>query len=231
MERRLSLEVMDDPAQCEAYIQGDYRASDARFVDRFRARFPSVERGAWLEIGCGFGGLICALCTAWPSIHMVGVDGSGPMLRLAEQRLASTDLTSRVELVERVWTGEPIAGAPFDVLVSRNFLHHLPDPGVMWRALPRLAVAGAPIMVVDIIRPPDDAAAHAMVRRHAAHDPPRLQQDYLEALYGAFTADEVRAQLDAVGLGTHLQVDDDGRYLTVSGRLPDDPVRSQAEHP
>jgi SAM-dependent methyltransferase len=115
---------------------------------------------------------------------------------------------------------DPALPGGFSAVVSNSLLHHLPDPAVLWAALPQLGAPGARIYVKDLRRPADAQAAQALLRRHAAEAPAVLQRDYLASLHAAFTPAEVEGQLRAAGLLAQLQVAPlDDRYLEVWGRL------------
>ena len=51
--RVLESEVMDDPAQASAYAMADFADVNRAFVERFLTRFPDVENGTILDLGCG----------------------------------------------------------------------------------------------------------------------------------------------------------------------------------
>ena len=55
MNRILEPELMDDPAQAEAYARADFAEENQGFVDRFKEYFPEFSQGKVLDLGCGPG--------------------------------------------------------------------------------------------------------------------------------------------------------------------------------
>ena len=58
-----------------------------------------LEAGAtFLDVGVGVGALSIALCRAWPTLRVVGVDPWEPALELAREQIAAAGLQDRIEL-------------------------------------------------------------------------------------------------------------------------------------
>ena len=72
----------------------------------------------------------------------------------------------------------------------------------------------------DLRRPASGDAARGLLERYAIDAPEVLRRDYLASLHAAFTAAEVRNQLEAAGLDGLSVVEVEDRYLEISGRLP-----------
>jgi SAM-dependent methyltransferase len=245
MERILEPELMDDPAQARAYGEADFASSDQAFVDRILALLASSDlaplsspppaegkgQGAAriLDLGCGPGNISFPLAAALPDTPVLGLDGAGAMLELAERRRqAAPERWPRLRFHQACL---PLpAGAlealpapfapPYTLIVSNSLLHHLHDPSVLWRAIVPWAAPGALVVVRDLRRPADPQALRELVERHAATAPPVLRRDYAHSLAAAFRPEEVAAQLAAANLTT-LRVEPLGdRYLEISGRLP-----------
>src|SRR5439155_1039628 len=72
------------------------------------------------------------------------------------------------------------------------------------------AKAGAPVLLVDLVRPADPETVVRLVHEHAQDAPPVLERDFTASLHAAYTVDEVRRQLISAGLGQFKveQVDD-----------------------
>jgi ubiquinone/menaquinone biosynthesis C-methylase UbiE len=217
MERVPEPELMDAPAQAEAYALADFEDVNRAFVERFLERFPGFSRGRVLDLGCGPADICVRLARALPAVRVVALDGAEAMLEEARHRLRAESLQSRVELVQATLP-RGLPEGPFDAVLSNSLLHHLHDPMVLWEAIARAARPGAPILVVDLFRPASPAAARAIVEAHAANERLILREDFYNSLLAAFTPEEVRAQLDRAGLG-HLSVRVvSERHLAVVGR-------------
>ena len=91
---------------------------------------------------------------------------------------------------------------------------------MFWRAVREAGVPGAAVLVMDLFRPESAAAAQAIVDQYAANEPEVLRLDFLASLCAAFEPDEIRAQLQAHGLGGLSVRTVSDRHLLVTGRLP-----------
>src|SRR5262249_40990059 len=81
-----------------------------------------------------------------------------------------------------------------------SLLHHFADPIVLWRTAAACAKPGAPILLVDLVRPVDHETATRFVKEHAAGAPPVLERDFTASLHAAYSVDEVLKQLVAAEL-------------------------------
>jgi SAM-dependent methyltransferase len=218
MQRRPEPELMEDPAQAEAYAAADFDEAHSRIVDAFGACFPGASLdGRVLDLGCGPGDISFRFAARYPACSVIGVDGSSAMIRLANRRRADDVAAERVRFVEGLLPGAPIPCGPYAAIVSNSLLHHLHRPEVLWQAIDTLADRGTCIYVADLRRPQDADAARRLVREYAADEPEILQRDFYNSLLAAFTPAEVEAQLAAAGLaGLSVEVISD-RHLLVHG--------------
>jgi cyclopropane fatty-acyl-phospholipid synthase-like methyltransferase len=216
MQRVLEPELMDDPAQAEAYAAADFSAENQGFVDRFREYFPEFSQGRVLDLGCGPGDIPIRFATLYPACQVIGVDASSPMIRLGERAVQQAGFSDRVML--RCERYETVAGARIvDAVISNSLLHHLPNPLQFWQKLRQLIRPGAPVLVMDLLRPESPEAAHAIVDRYAKGAPDILRRDFYNSLLAAFTEDEVTTQLARMNL-TRLLIDiPDDRHWVVGG--------------
>lgn len=216
MDRMLEPELMEVPTQVRAYAAAGFSQENQGFVDRFREYFPDFFEGHVLDLGCGPGDIPIRFAQAFPSCRITGVDGSAPMLRLAEDAVQQAGLSGRITFrCERV---QDLAGANMaDAVISNSLLHHVPNPLQFWHKL-RLAVKpGSPVLVMDLLRPNSPEEAQTIVDRYAAKEPEILRRDFFRSLLAAFTEDEVAAQLAELNL-SRLMVDvPDDRHWVVGG--------------
>lgn len=220
LSRVLESEVMDDPAQASAYARADFADVNRAFVERFLTRFPDVENGTILDLGCGPCDIPVRLAHAVPGCRIAAVDASWPMLAHAWRVVRSHNLTGRIDLVcARVPSMCVRSGKMFDVLVSNSLLHHLPDPGACWESVKRVVRPGAPVLVMDLARPESKDQAREIVRSAAAGEDTILKRDFFRSLLAAFTPGEVAFQLESAGLG-YLEVRmASDRHWAVAGRI------------
>jgi tRNA (cmo5U34)-methyltransferase len=83
-----------------------------------------VER--FLDLGAGDGGFAELLLDLYPDARGVLVDFSEPMLAAARKRLGSRCEIVEGDLADAAWRTR-ISGGPYDAIVSRLAIHHLPD--------------------------------------------------------------------------------------------------------
>ena len=216
MDRILEPELMDDPAQVDAYAAMDFSAENQGFVERFREYFPEFSEGKVLDLGCGPADIPIRFAKLYPTCQVLGIDASAPMIQLGEQAVKQAGLADRVTL--RCERYEEVAGARIvDAVMSNSLLHHLPNPLQFWQKLRQLVRPGAPVLVMDLLRPESPEAAQTIVDRYAAGAPDILRRDFYNSLLAAFTEDEVTTQLARMNL-TRLLIDiPDDRHWVVGG--------------
>ena len=218
MKRTLEPELMDDEQQSVAYALADFSTSNQFFVDSLVRDFPTHLRDV-VDIGCGPADVVIRLARAAPNATITALDGSAPMIALGRAAARAAGVDDRLVLVHTRIPGPPPAPHAFDAVLSKDLLHHLPDPQVLWTEVKRLGRPGAAVYVMDLVRPETPEAARAMVQDGAGSDDPILQRDFYNSLLAAFTLDEVRAQLRETGL--ELTVVLAGvRHMLIKGTLP-----------
>jgi ubiquinone/menaquinone biosynthesis C-methylase UbiE len=208
---------MDDEQQSIAYAQADFSTSNQLFVDSLVRDFPA-QLGAVVDIGCGPADVVIRLAKAATAATITAIDGSAPMIALARDGARAAGVGDRLTLLHARIPGPPPASQSFDAVLSKDLLHHLPDPMVLWREVKRLGRPGAAICVMDLVRPDSEEAARAMVKEGAGSEHPILQRDFYQSLLASFTMDEVRTQVAAAGLD--LTVAPIGvRHMLIKGTL------------
>jgi cyclopropane fatty-acyl-phospholipid synthase-like methyltransferase len=216
MDRILEPELMDDPKQAEAYARADFAEENQGFVNRFQDYFPDFSAGRVLDLGCGPADIPIRFVKLYPACQVIGIDASAPMIQLGEQAVRQEGMSDRITL--RCERFEAVSGARIvDAAISNSVLHHLPNPLQFWHKLRQLVKPGAPVLVMDLIRPDSPEEARAIVDRYAAGEPDILRRDFYNSLLAAFTEDEVTTQLARMNL-TRLLIDvPDDRHWVVGG--------------
>ena len=218
MERILEPEIMDGEAEAAAYARADFSDSNQAYVADVVASFPT-HLGQAVDLGCGPGDIAIRLHRAAPRARITAVDGSRAMLAIARQALHAAGLEGKMTFLEGRLPGVALPDGSFDLVLSKDMLHHLPDPQVLWSEVRRLGRPGAAVCVMDLCRPATAAAAHEIVERVSGTEHPLLKTDFYNSLCAAFTADEVRAQLLIARLPLAVSQLTE-RHLCVKGRLP-----------
>ena len=199
MRRILEREIMDDEEQAVAYARADFSSSNQTFVDMliedYSARLKNV-----LDIGCGPADVPIRLVKAKPTVRVTAVDASDAMVQLARKAVSDAGLTESIEIIRGRVPGLALTNRDYDAIISKDFLHHLPDPTVFWQEVKSLAKAEKVIYVMDLFRPATKEAARDIVESVSAEEAPILKQDFYNSLLAAFTVDEIRDQLHEAGL-------------------------------
>jgi ubiquinone/menaquinone biosynthesis C-methylase UbiE len=221
MERITEPELMEDGEQALAYAQADFEEPNRLFVELFQSRFPDWNaKGTILDLGCGPGDICLRLARAFPECGVDGLDGSAAMIDLARRALVGSGLENRVRFVQGLVPGARLPESLYQAVTSNSLLHHLHRPELLWRAVSNLGEPGAPVLVMDLVRPENAARARQIVDSYAGDEAPVLREDFYNSLLAAFEPAEVAHQLDEAGLGD-LKIDRvSDRHLAVWGRLP-----------
>jgi len=217
MRRVLEPELMEDDAQARAYAQADFEAPHrliaAALLER-AGRLPSS--GIALDLGCGPADITLRVARGLPGWRVDGVDGSPAMLRYGQEALAASGLGERVRLLLGRLPDEQLPEPAYDLVFSNSLLHHLPEPALLWGAVRRHARPGAPVVILDLMRPDSPEAAAAMVERYSGGEPEILKRDFYYSLCAALSVEEVRASLAAAGLALEVEALSD-RHLVAWG--------------
>jgi ubiquinone/menaquinone biosynthesis C-methylase UbiE len=218
MERTLEPELMQDEQQALAYARADFSASNQWYIDHLLQDYRRELRNV-LDIGCGPGDVMLRLAIARPGVHITAVDGAEAMIALARAAVRGAGLDDRITLLQGRVPGLALPERSFDAVLSKDLLHHLPDPMVLWSEASRLGRPGAIVYVMDLMRPETLEAARTIVETVAAEEHPILKEDFYASLCAAFTLDEVEAQIENSGLPLAVsQVSE--RHMVIQGLLP-----------
>ena len=200
MERIPEPELMDEQEQAAAYAAADWSESHGKIPGYFRERFPHFTRGRVIDLGCGTADVTVRFARAFPDITMVGVDGSAAMLALGRRHVRQAGLDSCITLENRYLPDAALETRSFDAVICNSLLHHFADPVTLWRTAALCSKPGAPVLLIDLLRPADHDVAVRLVKEHAKDAPPVLERDFIASLHAAYTIDEVQQQLRAAGL-------------------------------
>jgi trans-aconitate 2-methyltransferase len=228
MERCPEPELMNTPDQVVAYADADFGSGDHSVIERLselmEEAFPVPSpAGLILDLGCGPGNISERLADRWPLSHVIGLDGAAFMIGMANQRLSDM----RPPLKNLSYLLVDLSHCCLDdypqinhasVIVSNSLLHHLHHPQRLWTSMKQLAVPNAVMLHRDLRRPSNEQEVIALCDRYVCSAPPVLQRDFRASLKAAFTADEVREQLDQAGLGQFTVTEIGDRYLEVCGQ-------------
>ncbi|MFO1121539.1 MAG: class I SAM-dependent methyltransferase [Hyphomicrobiales bacterium] len=218
MLRVLEPELMEDGEQSLAYARADFSSSNQWFVDQLLMDFPAAFHRV-LDIGCGPCDVMLRLARACPKTRITAVDGSAAMIELAAEAIRASGQGARIKAIEGYIPGLPLEEHSFDAVLSKDLLHHLPDPMVLWREARRLGREGATLYVMDLIRPETEQDARDIVETVAPNEHEILKKDFYNSLCAAFTVEEVEDQARQANLRLEVAKISD-RHMLIKGQLP-----------
>ncbi|HHI97955.1 MAG TPA: class I SAM-dependent methyltransferase [Thermodesulfatator atlanticus] len=219
MERIPEPELMLSEEQARAYATADFSAPHQMFVDLFRKHFGPHLTGTVLDLGCGPADISVRFAKAYPQCIIHGLDGSPAMLKYGIKRVAAEGLSQRIKLILGKIPEFSLPSHYYHAVIVNSLLHHLPEPLILWETIKKTARKGAPVLVMDLIRPQDQREAREIVEKYAAGEPDILKRDFYHSLLAAFRPEEVREQLKRAAL-EHFQIEIvSDRHFIVYGHL------------
>jgi ubiquinone/menaquinone biosynthesis C-methylase UbiE len=201
------------------YQAANYAAPHEAFAHRVVATAGPLIGAVLGDLGTGPGDIPLRIAGKRPGWQIVGIDASDHMLAFARRDRRNAGLARPIQWVRADVLDTRLPDQSFDVLISNSVLHHLRDPLRFWREVARLSKPSAVVLVRDLRRPADEEGVGQVVARHVSAESPVVQEHYRSSLHSAYTAAELRAQLEAAavtGLTVRKFAD---RYLDVCGRL------------
>ena len=137
---------------------GDYARRHERMAQNLGARYAKrlaqmgFQRGAILDAGCGFGGVVMSLEQAFPDAQVVGTDLSEPLLERARVFAQAAGLTDRVRFELADVEQLPFTDGEFDVVINTNMVHIVEQPVQMLNEMDRVLAADGCLFIADIRR-------------------------------------------------------------------------------
>lgn len=216
MDRILEPEIMNDAQQVSAYAGADFSSSNQLFVSKV-LEDNSDKLKKILDIGCGPADIPIRIVTANPKLSVTAIDASKEMLAYAKKVIRKENLENKIRLIHSKVPGLTIK-EKFDAVISKDLLHHLPNPVLFWEEIKRLSIEGMHIFVMDLIRPDSKEVAKKIVERISGGEQKILKVDFYNSLLAAFTVDEIRKQLKSVSLNFKIDIIG-GRHFLVWGSI------------
>jgi phosphoethanolamine N-methyltransferase len=95
-----------------------------------------------IDIGCGTGGITCALAARHGAAEVTGIDGEAPVCAAARARVARQGLEGRVTIRQVAPGPLPFPDASFDVVFSKDAIVHIADKEGLAREVFRVPCPG-----------------------------------------------------------------------------------------
>lgn len=216
MKRILEPELMLDEHQVIAYAQADFEIPHQDFINRLSTwvNEPCFS-GTALDLGCGPGDISFRFAKAFPLSKLHAVDGSQPMLNIAQAALIP-DLATRLHFIQGLLPTVILPQSDYEIIFSNSVLHHLPDPQALWQTIKNYAIPGTRIIIMDLLRPDNLTLAQKMVQDYTANEPEILQRDFYHSLLAAFSIEEISTQLAQADLQLQVEQISD-RHVFITG--------------
>jgi arsenite methyltransferase len=111
-----------------------------------------IDEGAVvLDLGCGAGtDLLIAAQMVGPSGHVIGVDMTPSMLRVAAASAREMGLADRVELHESLIEHLPLPDAEVDIVISNGVIDLVPDKDAVFDEIDRVLKPGGRLQFADV---------------------------------------------------------------------------------
>jgi len=198
MNRVLEPEIMDDETQATAYAHADFSSSNQTFVDGLVETFGGYLETI-LDIGCGPADIPIRILRKIPNAHVTAIDASPPMVNLARKAVRNAHLQDHIEILLARLGNLNLHQKQFNSIISKDMLHHLPDPALLWNEIKSRWAQATAIYVMDLYRPHSTADAQRITEADTPNEPEILKTDFYNSLLAAFTIEEIKTQLTAAG--------------------------------
>jgi arsenite methyltransferase len=111
-----------------------------------------IDEGAVvLDLGCGAGtDLLIAAQMVGSSGHVIGVDMTASMLRVAAASAREMGLADRVELHESLIEHLPLPDAEVDIVISNGVIDLVPDKDAVFDEIDRVLKPGGRLQCADV---------------------------------------------------------------------------------
>lgn len=107
-------------------------------------RFPDIENGSVLDIGCGTGAMLRIVHEKRPGMKLTGIDVSPDMLAIARRNAPKTKIIE-ADIAAIVTPPQNT----FDAVLSLNVLHHLDDADAHLAILKKICKPGGTVFLCD----------------------------------------------------------------------------------
>lgn len=222
MDRIPEPELMNEEEQAKAYAYADFSEPHNFFIKTFQEKFSAISSSfndVVLDLGCGPCDVTRRFAEAYKDAGFHAVDGAFEMLKHAQHLNQQQGFTPRIKLIEGRIPEVNLPQQHYHAIISNSLLHHLADPFVLWESIQQHAKPFAHVFVMDLMRPVDEQTVTFLSNEYAANEPDILIKDFENSLRSAYTVNEVREQLDEMGLANLSVEEISDRHMIIYGNM------------
>ncbi|MGB3238326.1 MAG: class I SAM-dependent methyltransferase [Geitlerinemataceae cyanobacterium] len=218
LQRVLEPEVMDTWEESVAYDAMDFLEVNTAFAEEAVAL--GCPQARVLDAGTGPARIPVLMSQRRPQWQIVGIDLSENMLKLGTQHIREMGLADRIQLQLVDAKRMPFEDNFFDMVVSNSIVHHIPNPLPFFQEIQRVLKPNSGLFLRDLRRPPDIETVDRFVASIGEEYDTHQTQLFRDSLIAAFTVEEVREMLDAVGLeGVEVYASSDRHWTAKRSEL------------
>jgi 2-polyprenyl-3-methyl-5-hydroxy-6-metoxy-1,4-benzoquinol methylase len=172
-------------------------------VPEVQTKLESGQPVRIAEVGCGEGLAAITIANAYPNARIDGYDLDEASIAVAQRAATDAGVADRVQFEVRDAADPSIAG-DYDLVLSIEMLHDMPDPVGILRTMKRLAGDDGAIVVAD-------------ERTEDAFTAPGSEMERFFYAFSTLHCLAVSLQDGGVGTGTVIRADDVRRYAEEAG--------------
>jgi cyclopropane fatty-acyl-phospholipid synthase-like methyltransferase len=187
-------ELMEGHLQVQAYSDADFFSSNKLFVDHIlNDKLEKIDKV--LDLGCGPADVDIYFVQQENKIKILAIDGSDAMIEIARKKIQAAGFSQSIEVKKGILPHIDLPSERFDVIISKDLLHHLHEPKHFWEVIENAFSDSTIVYVMDLIRPDSKAEARKIVEETSANEQEILKTDFYNSLLAAFTLREVEEQV------------------------------------
>lgn len=149
-----------------------------------------------LDVGCGIGGSAFLMARTWQA-RVEGIDLSGAMIRIANERCREEDLEDRVSFVQGDCLVHPLPAGSYDLIHSRDTFLHIADKAALFRILGRALAPGGRLLFTDYMLgsapPSEEFRAYVAEHGYALLGRDAYRETLQEAGFTVLAAEDISA--------------------------------------
>ena len=190
LPRVLEAEVMDTEAEARDYDAMDFAEVNRAFVADFLAAWrPTLTV---LDVCTGPARIPIELCRQHPTVEVIATDLAEHMLALARHNVEAAELSDRITVDRADAKDLPFDRHEVGAVICNGSVHHIRHPVVCFSEFHRVCISGGTLFIRDLLRPDDEAALEALVKKHAGGANDHQRAMFAASLRASLTVDEVR---------------------------------------